>query len=262
MSLIYLITSLPVVEPGQPPPLGMDEFAATARSHLEGADRHELEQVLLVSEIDKTILARNRKMLGLPIDSQDTPFEEYQRQRALAADREERLLPAWALKDRPMHLLLRYWFQKVYKHARSHFLKRYSALWLNTEEMLAGLLCKLEGMDPQKFLTQMEGGIDSTWKVIMAHYGDHDLGIAGRLRNYPEVREVLQMTDLAQMEQRLDVLRRRLIDRCLGTETFSIGQVLAYYFRLRLVHREAARDAEKGRAMLDDILQFSPETTP
>lgn len=256
MSLVYLLTALPRLSLGEEPPLSLAEFAARARADLRGHHREDLEQVLLLNEIDHTVLVRNRAMLGLPVDEDDTPLEEYQMARLLRAEQQGHLLPPWVLKSRPMHLLLRYWFQKAYRHAHCHYLKNYIRVWLNTEEKLAGLLCKLEDMPQAAFEKHMEGGFDSIWRVMMQRYSEPDLGIGNRLRHFDDVKAMLQDADLARMESRLDEVRATQIDRFLGSDPFGVDHLLAYALRLRLVHRVAARDVTRGAAVLDQILQY------
>jgi len=261
MSLVYLLTSLPALELGTAPPLSRATFAEMVRDILAPRDRLEVEQALLLDEVAETVSLRFRTMVHQPLDEKNSELGEIMRHRALEADRKGNLMPPWILKERPLHLMARYWFQKAYSFSHSAFMRDYVRMWLNLEEMIAGCLCKQEGMDHAAFMLHMEGGFDSTWKVMVQSWDQADLGLSSRLRNFDYVRETLQMDDLLEMERRFDELRWKLIDRCLGPDPFSIDQVLAYFFRLRLVERVAARDAEAGRAFLDEILELKPEKT-
>jgi len=262
MSLVYLLTSLPALELGESPPMSLTEFAVTARTHLVGSARREIEQALLLDEIERTAHFRNRVMLNLPADDQDHAIEDLTRERAHLADTHGHLMPPWALKQRPLHLLLRYWFQKAYRFSHAPFMREYIRMWLNLEEMIAGCLCKQENMERAAFMSHMEGGFDSTWKVMVQSYDQPDLGLGNRLRNFNYVREICQLADVAEMERRFDQLRWALIERCLGPDPFTVDQVLAYFFRLRLVTRVAARDETRGMEILDAILTHDGETKP
>ena len=262
MSLVYLLTSLPAVELGAPPPMTRAAFAETARTHLVGSARREIEQALLLDEVERTVYYRKRTLIGLPPDDTDRSIEDITRERAHHADSHGHLMPPWVLKARPLHLLLRYWFQKAYTFSHVPFMQDYIRMWLNLEEMIAGCLCKQEGMERAAFMTHMEGGFDSTWKVMVQSYDQPDLGLGNRLRNFAYVREICQMEDVAEMERRFDQLRWSLIDRCLGPGSFTIDEVLAYFFRLRLVERAAARDEVRGMEILDAILTHDGEKTP
>jgi len=255
MSLIYLITSLPSLKLGAKSTMTRSEFTRAARELLTGQDRSELELAFQIEEVETTTNLIQASKLGL--ESAIENLDEHQQSRRRDADREGRYLPAWIVKDRPHQLLMRYWYQCVRKRAHSSFLRDYARQNLNLEEMIAALICRQQDLDHSAFVAQMEGGFDSTWKMIMTRLDEPDMGISRRYSGYHHLRETLELEDFVQMEKRLNRLRWQIIDRCLSTELFSIDAVLAFYFRLRIIERESSWSEEQGSAILDQILQRS-----
>lgn len=257
MSLVYFITSLPKLNLGQPAPISREDFVASARKHLTGEARKDFELTLLVEEVERTTGILYEEMIERG-EVGTGKLGGLIRQGLNAAKRRESEVPEWVLKARPYHLLMRQWYRSVYNEAQSPFLREWTRFSLNLDEVTAGLLCKMEGMSADDFLRHMEGGFDSSWRVMVAHYDDADLGVGKRFAWYSQVKEALSLDDPEEMEKRLNRIRWKAIDACLGTDLFSMDTVLAYYFRLRILEREASWDVEKGSKILDEILAHTP----
>lgn len=246
MSLVYLITGLPKLNLKQTPPITLKAFTDRACDSIQdGAGRRDLDLLLLQEDVDRTTRRAQQSILGLkPLGEEKGP------------ESIPRPLPAWLSEDRPHHVLMRLWRRHLYKHAQSAFLKEWARQSLNLEELIAAQLCRQEEMSKDAFLTQMEGGFDSTWRMAVSHYDDPDLGLSKRLNFHQQVVEALRLEDFVEMEERLESLRWRMIEACMGLDGFSVDAVLAYYLKLRILERRAARNRDKGMIVLENMLQW------
>lgn len=252
MSLVYLITSLPLMRPGTPPPLSRAELVRKARAALEGDDRGELELALLLEEIEET--CRLMAEAGDDVSSSElTTILRTKRRRTpdgpLPAE-----LPDWVMMPLPQHVLHRRWHHVLYERATSDFLKGFAQFNVDLQETLTALLARRERMPKEQFLQQMEGHFDSTAEVLVRKAGDEELGVEKRHAWFPRVKAALELDDLVEMERALDRLRWEEYERLRGLDPFSIDAVFAFYFQLRILEREASWDPAEGERRLDAAL--------
>ena len=257
MSLVYFITTLPPLQPGMEPPMTGAQFVAAARENLDGRMLQDLALLFLLHEVAQTTRTLNQAELGLIPENTDVAGQQHDRW--VEADRANRLLPRWVVAGLPHEVLMRRWFQSMYRYARSPFLQQYARMSLNLGETVAGLLCKQEGLSFEAFRNHMKGGFDSTWRVILQHYDAPDLGLSKRLAFFGEVAELLTLDDFPEMERRLNRVRWKLIDSCAGPDIFCVDTVLAWFLKLRILEREASWNRKEGEAVLDQLLNFSIE---
>lgn len=252
MSLVYLITSLPLMRPGTPPPIPRDELVRRARTALEGGDREELELALLLEEIEETCRLMAEASGELSSGELTTLLRTKRRQTPGGAPPSE--LPDWVMMPLPQHVLHRRWHHVLYEKATSAFLKGYAQFNVDLQEVLTALLARRERMPKEQFLAQMEGHFDSTAEVLVRKAGDEDLGVEKRHAWYPRVEAALELDDLVEMERALDRLRWEEYERLRGVDPFSIDTLLTFYFQLRILEREASWDAAEGERRLDAAL--------
>jgi hypothetical protein len=255
MSLIYLITRLPKLQLGEPPPITRAELIRRARSALEGSDLVEFERVAMLEEVEETVRALNRaeelKASGQPVEL--APFVRTERSRT-ALDRAARDLPEWVLEPAPQHLLLRRYWQHLIVESKSDFARDYANFTVDVEEASTALCCQREALSRADFLEQMSGRFDLSSRVIIDHYDDADLGIGGRFAWWPRLMAAFNERDRLEAERAIDRLRFETIERIKGIATFSIDVVLASYFQLRIIERESSWDYEQGVSTLNQIL--------
>ncbi len=255
-ALVYLVTRLPELKLGVRPPISRESFIHMARSHLEGQARRDLELALRVEDVEQVTRKRNLSLLGMSGAGTNTA-EIPHRQQRLVDDSGGH--PDWFPRARPHHLLMRLWYQNLYQNARSSFLRAWARADLNLTEAIAGLLCKQAGMSAESFMIHMEGGFDSSWRVIVKHYESDGIGLANRFSWYETLAEALQLEDFGEMERQVNRIRWQVIEACSGIDLFSVDTVLAYYFKLRIAEREGSWDEGKGAEILREILEFSLE---
>jgi hypothetical protein len=160
------------------------------------------------------------------------------------------------MMPRPHHVLLRNWYRAVYERAKSPFLLAWAKFALNLDETVAALVCRGEGMPKDDFLRQLEGGFDSTAKVLRQRYDDADLGLSDRFSYLPQVQAALENVDFVGMERALEEIRWNAIESLRGTNAFAVDQVLSSYLQLRILHRLDCFDDEKGQEVFDRILNI------
>jgi hypothetical protein len=257
MSLVYLVTSLPPLRLGAPPPIERAALVERCRALLEGLDREELERALLLEEIEETCrLVAEAQGAHPGIGSGElTALVRTQRRRgpggAAAGD-----LPDWVMMPLPQHVLYRRWFHVLYEQARSPFLRGYAEFMVDLKETLTALVSERQHLTKAEFVRQMEGHFDSTSQILLSHFDAKDFGIEQRFPWFPRVKAALELDDFVEMERALDRLRWEKFEELKGTEQFSVNFVLGAYFQLRILEREASWDLEAGTALLEQALRL------
>ncbi len=255
MSLIYLVTRLPKLTLGEPPPIQLEDLVRQARASLEGENLEELERALLLEEVEETVRVLHRARLAVEAGERvELPtFARTERART-GLDRAVRDLPDWVLDPVPQHVLLRRYYQHLVTDTKSEPLRAYAKLVVNIEEASTALRCEREQLTRPAFLAQMSGHFDSSARVIVDSIGQPDFGIGQRFAWWPRLVAALAAEDRVEGERALDRERFAAIDTLEGTATFSVEAVLAAYYRLRIIAREASWDRKAGLATLDRIL--------
>jgi hypothetical protein len=255
MSLVYLVTSLPRLKRGAPPPLSKEELIRSARQHVEGPDRDELERVLLLEEIEETA----RLMSAAYTENPDISSGELTT--LLRASRNPTPdgpppseLPDWVMMPLPQHVLYRRFFHLLYEKATSPFVHSVAAFEVDLYEVLTALLAEKEDMSKKDFLHQMEGAFDSAARVIVDNWEGPTLGVEDRFPWFKRVEIALELRDFVQIEMELNRLRWEQLDKLRGVDQFSIDAVLCTYFQLRILEREASWHRERGEALLEQAL--------
>ncbi len=255
MSLIYLITRLPKLALGEAPPITRGELIARARGSLEGTDLVEFERVAMLEEVEETVRTLHRASeavaTGKPVEL--AAFVRTERERT-ALDRLARDLPEWVLEPAPQHLLLRRYWQRLVGESHSAFVRDYASFHVDVEEASTALCCQRGQLSRTEFLKQMGGHFDLSSRVIVDHYEQADLGIGQRFVWWPRLVAAVDDEDRVEGERAINRLRFEAVERSKGIATFSIDVVLASYFQLRLIEREASWDREKGVATLNQVL--------
>lgn len=256
--LTYLITSLPRLQPGMPPPFNHDAFVEKVRTLLDGHPHGDFELLLIHDEILATTRARFDLVLGHKPRALES-LEAENRSRRLNATLHERFIPSWVFNDLPHQVLVRKWYQHLYDRAETTFLKDWAKRSLNLEEMIAGRLCKSEGMELEAFMIQMEGGFDSSWRVMVQRFEDEDMGIGNRVAKHDTIVAALAEKNLLEMERQINRVRWHIIETSLQEGTFSLDFLLAYYLKLNILARESSWNEEKGQRLLDGICHNAAE---
>lgn len=257
MSLVYLVTSLPPLRLGTPPPLARDEYVRRCRGHLEGADRDELERALLLEEIEETCrLSAEMREKHPDIASGELVSLLRTERRRTSEGPPSSELPDWVMMPLPQHVLFRRYYAMLYETAKTDCLRGWARFSTDLKEVLTGLVSAHEKMPKSAFLRQMEGHFESAAGVIIGHYESAGLGVEGRFPWFAKVKAAVELDDLIAMERAIDELRWLELERLKGSALFSLDFVLGTYFQLRILERQASWDEEAGKALLDDALRL------
>lgn len=257
MSLVYLITGLPRLQRGAPPPIARAEFVRRCRDTLRGPDRDEFELLLQIESVEETVRLSLRAQLEAADDEALAASVVHDRQDGV--DRER--LPDWLLRPAPQHVLLRRHYFEVTRAARTEFLTRWANFRVDIGEVITAKLCRVEGMSREDFLVQMQGSFDASAPLIVRSWEDPSLGLGQRFWWLDRVLRAMEDDDLLAMSRELDAVLWEKVEQLSTHETFSVETLLAYYVQLRILEREASWDAERGRAVLEQILARSAEAT-
>lgn len=255
MSLVYLVTRLPKLRLGEPAPLARAELISQARAALEGEDLAELKRTVLLEEVEETVrsLHRAQTTLDNPSPTEVASFVRNERQRT-ALDLAAGELPQWVIEPLPQHVLLRRYWQHLIVETHSERLRSYAQARVNIEEALTALRMQREKLPRSAFSEQMSAHFDSSARVIMSNFAQADFGIGQRFAWWPRLVTALDLGDRVEGERALNRLRFNAIDTLEATATFSVEAVLAAYFRLRIIEREASWDRDEGLATLERVL--------
>jgi hypothetical protein len=255
MSLVYLVTSLPVLKPGAPPPLPREELVERARVALEGPERAELERAVLLEEIDETARRLNLALDNDPDASNADLASAIRRGRTLERDGTDPI-PDWALMPLPPHVLYRRYFHMLVQRASTEMLKRWAHFSVDLYEIVTGLLADAEKMSEEQFKAQMEGHFDAASEAMIRAFHTPQLGVERRYPFFPRVDAALRMDDFLQMERELDRLRWERLEEVRPSDPFTIEHVLVFYFQLRILERQSSWNLEKGEKLLEQTLQL------
>lgn len=255
MSLIYLVTRLPKLTLGEPAPLSRADLIVMARGALEGDDLVEFERVAMLEEVEETVrtLHRARQEAADGQAVERAVFARASRRRT-ALDRAPRDLPDWVVEPAPQHVLMRRYWQRLTLESKCAFARDYANFFIDIEEASTALRCQREQLPRPEFLEQMSGHFDLSSRVIVDHYEQADLGIGGRFAWWSRLVAAFNDTDRVEGERAIHRLRFAAIEQLKGIASFSIDVVLASYFQLRIIEREASWDLHKGLATLDEVL--------
>lgn len=263
MGLVYLITGLPRLERGAPPPLTREDFVARCRSELLGSDLDEFERLLRIESVEETV----RLTLAAQLDDPDVSPASLnagvltnRRDHKSADD-----LPAWLRRPLPQHRLLQRHYFELTRGAKTSFLRDWANFVVDIEEVKTAALCRAEGVDRPTFLAQMQGSFDASANLIISHWEEQNLGLEQRFTWLATVLAAYEDEDLLAAEHTLSDLMWARIDTLNRYDLFSVEYVLAYYLQLRILERSASWNAEIGKTVFDQILNISAdsaETTP
>jgi hypothetical protein len=255
MSLVYLVTSLPRVRRGEPPPITRAELVGRCREHLDGRDRDELELLVQTESVEETVrLSLEAQLAGLDAEATVASIVNDRRD-GVPLDR----LQPWILRPGPQHELLRRHYHDVTLRARTEFLRSWAGFRVDIGEVVTAILCRQEGRTREEFLVQMQGNFDSSAPRIIARWEEPLLGLGNRFHWVTRVIEALGDDDLIAMTRILDDVLWERIEALRPPETFCIETVLATYLQLRICERQAEWSAEKGAQVLERILAPAPE---
>lgn len=260
MGLVYLITGLPRLVRGAPPPLARADFVARCRSELEGSDLAEFERLLMLESVEETV----RLTLAAQLDDPNVAPATLNAA-VLTARRDGKTveqLPPWLRRPLPQHRLLQRHYFELTRGAKTSFLRDWANFVVDVEEVKTAVMCRAEGLDKTAFLAQMQGNFDASASVIINHYEDPNLGLEQRFTWLGKVIEAFEDEDLLRGERTLCEIMWARIETLNRYDLFSVEYVLAYYLKLRSLERSASWDAEKGKATFEQIFAISADSEP
>ena len=256
MSLVYLVTSLPTLKFPEAPKISKLEFLErTLDSELSHGP--EVYFLLLLETLEETSRIYAKCSLENLNDADTRDQILNHRNYIIPAMREINFAP-WVFEPCEHHILLRHWFNDVYKSKKisAHsFLKIFSKYILNIEGAQSGLLAKKIKSSKDEFLTQTQGSFDSTTEVMLKYFEADDLGLSRRFSWFEKLAKVLDIKDYHRRSVALNKLKWDVVQELKPIDLFTKDFIVAYFFELRLLERQNSYSFEKGQIILDNIFE-------
>jgi hypothetical protein len=135
------------------------------------------------------------------------------------------------------------------KKTYHRFLKAWSELNMNLRNILTALSARREGIE-YDFLIVGHNDVSNLLRTAQnpAH------GITDFIDYYESVREIDELSDLLEKEQRIDTFLWEWIDENTFFHYFDIEQIMGYLFKLQMIERWKHLDNEKGSQIFRDIV--------
>ncbi len=255
MSLIYLLTYLPVLERGIKPKITKRHFFSMAQECLSKTDFHEIYFLLLKEKIDYFIKIKmetlfnkkkvNKKnFLNILIEKEKMHFTNISNV----------MFPKWIYKDDSPHKIVRLWYHEIDQKSNSYFLKKWSKFSLMLEEVIVGFLSKKNKLSRERFFFQMGSSFNDTACIMKKNYTSDNLGLNGRaLRLFFYINSIFILSG-QDLEKKINNIRLSEIEKLIPLETFTLDCLIAYYLQLNIYDRECSFSMKKGEKILKDIL--------
>ncbi|MCL1851171.1 MAG: DUF2764 domain-containing protein [Bacteroidetes bacterium] len=129
------------------------------------------------------------------------------------------------------------------------FLKEWCELNMNIRNILTALSARREGIEYNYLIV---GNNDvATW-LRTSQNPTHS--ISEFIDYYESIREIDEITDLIQKEQRIDEYLWEWIDEQTFFHYFDVEKIMGYLFKLQIIERWKMLDAEKGSEIFKNIV--------
>lgn len=257
MSLVYLVTSLPKLKYASPPPFDTAAFFQKTENLLNDAQQKDIDLLKYLEVLEESSRIYSKMEIAGMTGSD-------QIRAALLAERNDTVpevsvedFPAWLFEPNPKHILMRSWYEELYKGAKSQLLRLYGRYFLNMDEAFCGLLAKKQGVSSEGLLEVFEGSFDSTALRIRKNFDSEDLGLSNVFSWFKSAQAVFAIADPLKREETYCELSWKLIQELKPLEVFSIDYVIAFYFELRILMRLSAFSQAKGEKIFNSILENS-----
>ena len=129
------------------------------------------------------------------------------------------------------------------------FLKEWCELNMNIRNILTALSARREGIE-YNYLIVGDNDIAKHLRTSLnpAH------GITEFIDYYESIREIDEITDLMQKEQRIDAYLWEWIEENTFFHYFNVEKIMGYLFKLQIIERWRVLDAEKGEDIFRTIV--------
>jgi hypothetical protein len=129
------------------------------------------------------------------------------------------------------------------------FLKDWCELNMNIRNILTALSARREGIE-YNYLIVGDNAVAQHLRTSL----NPGHGISEFIDYYESVREIDEVTDLIQKEQRIDTCLWEWIDEQTFFHYFDVEKIMGYLFKLQIIERWRMLDAEKGGEIFKNIV--------
>jgi hypothetical protein len=142
------------------------------------------------------------------------------------------------------------YYNYLLNKTNNQFLKEWSELNMNIRNILTALSARREGIEYDYLIV---GDNDVAKLLRTSHNPGH--GLMEFIDYYEPVREIDEITDLIQKEQRIDTFLWEWIEEHTFFHYFDIEKIMGYLFKLQIIERWKQLDAEKGEIIFKNIVK-------
>ena len=148
-------------------------------------------------------------------------------------------------EDHLSTLYYNYLLNKTY----NRFLKEWSEVNMNIRNVLTALSARREGIEYDYLIV---GDNDVAKLLRTSQNPGHSL--IELIDYYESIREIDEISDLLEKEQRIDALLWEWIDERTFFHYFDIEKIMGYLFKLQIIERWRLLDDEKGSEIFRNII--------
>lgn len=135
------------------------------------------------------------------------------------------------------------------KKTRNRFLKEWAELSMNIRNVLTALSACREGIEYEHLIV----GDNEVAKLLRTSQ-NFGYNLMELIDYYDSIREIDEITDLLEKEQRIGAFLWEWIDEHTFFHYFDIEKIMVYLFKLQIIERWKLLDNEKGKAIFRDMV--------
>ena len=260
MSLIYLITALPLLSEKKKITIDKETFFSMAYNSLGKHDLNDINLLLLKERIDFFVRITARLLAENPCLSKNKIIKVFHQKKMLHFTKlGNEVFPSWSYKALSPNQMICFWYKEVFIKAKSLFLKKWIQFSLNLKESIVGLLSKQSSLTKEMFFTQMLYSFDSTSVIMKNKYDDSYLGLKNRFYWIDSLIKAISNDSSELLEKDINIICLKKLNELKPINCFNIDFLMAYYFELDIKLRERSFNKENGEKILNKILISSLE---
>lgn len=141
------------------------------------------------------------------------------------------------------------YYNYLLNKTNNRFLQEWSELNMNIRNILTALSARREGIEYDYLIV---GNNDVANLLRTSHNPSH--GMSEFFDYYESVREIDEISDLIQKEQRIDAFLWEWIDEQTFFHYFDVEKIMGYLFKLQIIERWKLLDPEKGGEIFKTIV--------
>jgi hypothetical protein len=260
VSLIYLVTSLPILNRNNLQKINKKQFFLRAYQCLDKSEQNDLNLLLLKERVDFFINLHAEAVGRNPFLKTNEIVNIYRRNaKRHFTNIGDVYFPKWVYEPLAPNEMLRLWYSEVFNNSMSSFFINWAKFSL-LEEAIVGFIAKESKLDKNAFCDQIKGSSSIISDIMIKNYNnDMHLGLKTRYNWSKNLLDIISISSAELLEKKINDIRIQNIKKMRPMNYFSFDFLVAYYFELSIYVREASFNIDCGRKILDKILTSTTE---